>query len=156
MSAQDFRSEVEGLTPEMQRRALLLLAGMVGDAERDRALEYLRMASRFRDYLSADEARMVVDTFISAEGTQGPRWPDSDALFRRATELGIPCEVDGQYNRWAFFAVTNMMQSDYGAVLRQYVDGDKLPRLCLQLAQAYLCDPDRPEGATIRRYLEIE
>lgn len=142
------------LAPEHRERLLRhLLSGMT-EEELKKALAEANGPDAFRDYLTRDEAMMIADTFVNFDGTQGPKWADPDALFRKAKEAGVPCEDDGHYNRWAFFAAANMIFSDFGGVLRQVIDGERMTRLCLQMARAWLNDPDKGDR-NIRWYLQL-
>lgn len=108
---------------------------------------------KYRDFLSEDEAKDIVSDFVNFDGSKGAHWNDPDSMFRALTSLDIDYDVCGEYNKWAFFAVMNMIWSDEWGVLRNYADQDKEVRLCAELAVARLEDKDKV--FSVRRYFEI-
>lgn len=108
---------------------------------------------RFRDFLTEDEARGTVGDFVNFDGSRGGHWTDPDAMFSLMDELRIRYESEGEYNRWAFFAVMNMIWSDEWGVLRNYASGDQEARVCAELAVARLEDSDR--AFSVRKYFNV-
>lgn len=58
-----------------------------------------------------------------------------------------------EYNRWAFFAVLNMIWSDDWGVLRNYASPEQEARVCAELAQAKLEDKDKV--FSVRKYFDV-
>lgn len=108
---------------------------------------------RYKDYLSEDEAHGIMRSFVNFDGSKGAHWDNDEAAFRLLDSLGIDYEAEGEYNRWAFLAVMNMIWSDEWGVLRNYASADQEARICAELAVARLEDSD---GVfSVRRYFEV-
>lgn len=153
---ENLQSVIAGMSPMMQKHLIKALASRMDEAEVARIVEGMSERDQYKDYLTESEARMIVDSFVNFDGSQGAKWEDPSVVFRKADEFGVQKEKEEAYNRWAFYAVVNMIYSDYGGVLRQYVDGDRLARMCMHLAVALLCDKDRSDDKNIRWYLQME
>lgn len=108
---------------------------------------------RFREYLSEDEALEIVRNFVNFDGSRGGHWEDPDETFRVLESLGIRYEEEGEYNRWAFYAVMNMVWSDEWGILHNYIAQDQEPRVCAELAQARL--EDRDKVFSVRKYFSL-
>ena len=108
---------------------------------------------KFQSYLSEDEAQGIVRNFVNFDGSRGGHWEDPDETFRVLESLGIRYEEDGEYNRWAFYAVLNMVWSDEWGVLHNYIAQDQEPRVCAELAQARL--EDRDKVFSVRKYFGL-
>lgn len=108
---------------------------------------------KFRDYLSEDEFEEVTSKFVNFDGSRGAHWDDVDAAFRALSSLGIEYEKTGEYNKWAFLAVLNMVWSDEWGVLHNYVSPDQEVRVCAELAQAKLEDVDKV--FSVRKYFGV-
>lgn len=108
---------------------------------------------RYREYLSEDEAEDIVRKFVNFDGSRGAHWQDPDEAFQVLQNLNIRFEEDGEYNRWAFFAVLNMIWSDDWGVLRNYASPEQEARVCAELAQAKLEDKDNV--FSVRKYFDV-
>lgn len=108
---------------------------------------------RFRDYLSEDEFEEITSKFVNFNGSRGAHWDDADAAFRALSSLDIEYEKTGEYNKWAFLAVLNMVWSDEWGVLHNYVSPDQEVRVCAELAQAKLEDVDKV--FSVRKYFGV-
>jgi hypothetical protein len=108
---------------------------------------------KFQNYLSEDEADCIVRKFVNFDGSKGPHWSDPDAAFRAVQALGMTYEDEGEFNRWAFFAVLNMVWSDEWGVLHNYVEQDQEVRVCAELAHARL--EDRDKVFSVRKYFDV-
>lgn len=73
-------------------------------------------------------------------------------LFVAAAQAGVKSDDEPKYNDWAFYAVMNMIWSDYWGALLQFVPQDEV-RICAELAKAALCDRDHRFNA--RRYFDL-
>lgn len=133
-----------------------IILKMVGEMDSERrniiAAECEDMV-KFQSYLSEDEAQGIVRNFVNFDGSRGGHWEDPDETFRVLESLGIRYEEDGEYNRWAFFAVLNMVWSDEWGVLHNYIAQDQEPRVCAELAQARL--EDRDKVFSVRKYFGL-
>lgn len=148
------KTMINAMDAEHRDRLLRHLLHDKNEADLKTLLAELDGPAMFHEYLTRDEAMMIADTFANYDGTTGPKWADPETLFRRAREGGVQCEEEGRYNRWAFYTAANMIYSDYGGVLKQVADGERLTRLCLQMARAWLNDPDKGDR-NIRWYLQL-
>lgn len=108
---------------------------------------------RFRDYLSEDEFEEITSKFVNFNGSRGAHWDDADAAFRALSSLDIEYEKTGEYNKWAFLAVLNMVWSDEWGVLHNYISSDQEVRVCAELAQAKLEDVDKV--FSVRKYFGV-
>lgn len=133
-----------------------IILKMVGEMDSERrniiAAECEDMV-KFQSYLSEGEAQEIVRNFVNFDGSRGGHWEDPDETFRVLESLGIRYEEDGEYNRWAFFAVLNMVWSDEWGVLHNYIAQDQEPRVCAELAQARL--EDRDKVFSVRKYFGL-
>ena len=133
-----------------------IILKMVGEMDSERrniiAAECEDMV-KFQSYLSEDEALEIVRNFVNFDGSRGGHWEDPDETFRVLESLGIRYEEDGEYNRWAFYAVMNMVWSDEWGVLHNYIAQDQEPRVCAELAQARL--EDRDKVFSVRKYFGL-
>lgn len=108
---------------------------------------------RFRDYLSEDEFEEITSKFVNFDGSRGAHWDDTDAAFRALSSLDIEYEKTGEYNKWAFLTVLNMIWSDEWGVLRNYATSEQEVRVCAELAQAKLEDVDKV--FSVRKYFGV-
>ncbi len=108
---------------------------------------------RFRDYLSEDEFEEITSKFVNFDGSRGAHWDDADAAFRALSSLDIEYEKTGEYNKWAFLTVLNMIWSDEWGVLRNYATSEQEVRVCAELAASRLEDRDRV--FSVRRYFKM-
>lgn len=131
---------------------LKMVEGMDGDSVQGLVADCEDMV-RFRDYLTEDEARRISGELVNFDGSHGGHWSDPESMFGALDALRIPYETEGEYNRWAFFAVMNMIWSDEWGVLRNYASDEQETRVCAELAVARLEDLDRV--FSVRKYFNI-
>lgn len=144
---------------EMQTKLIHKMGDMLKALDADayaRMLERYENEERFRNYLTKEEAELIVDSFVNYDGSMGAHWSDPEAVFRRVREIGGEPEVVGEFNRWALFTAINMEWSDYGGVLRNLMDGDRLFRMCHSMAVAWLTDKDRADEKGIRWWYAVD
>ena len=67
---------------------------------------------------------------------------------------GISTDVEGQYNRWAWFVTMNRIWSDMWGVLKGYVKAEDEAKLSAELTRATLMDSDRP--MRLREYYKLD
>lgn len=77
------------------------------------------------------------------DNTKGPHWSVEESTSI-ANQLGINLNT-GKYNKWDWFVVLNMVYSDfYKAIVA--ITGNANTKHFVELAKAWLCDKDAPEG----------
>lgn len=90
-----------------------------------------------RKHLTHDEAKEWTDCMINADGTTGAHW-----TYEQASQLMSQRSIDCDKND--FWAVLNMMYSDYCRVAKSYsVDN---PNFYADMTAAFLRDEDAVEG----------
>lgn len=99
------------------------------------------------------EAEDIVRKFVNFDGSRGAHWEVPDEAFQVLQNLNIRFEEDGEYNRWAFFAVLNMIWSDDWGVLRNYASPEQEARVCAELAHTKLDDKDKV--FSVRKYFDV-
>jgi hypothetical protein len=102
--------------------------------------------------LTEQEARKIVDGFVCYDGTRGGKWQPS-VLFSAIEGMGGKKEEKGKFNEWAMYAVMNMMQSDYGAVISQFAQGEAYARVCYMMAVEWFGDRDHRHD--VREYFGL-
>lgn len=107
----------------------------------DIAAKWLDMLEplRWHNYLSEDEAKCVVAN-MSSEGTRG----EIISMDTIAQLVGDCAESMPNYNRWALYAVVNMMMHDHHQSLMT-IAGDKAPAVALEMSREWLTDWDKPD-----------
>lgn len=97
----------------------------------------------------------VVQKFVHQDGSRGPKWRDSEELFRKIKEMGGKIECEPHYNKWALYVTMNKIASSQNNVLVKWVgdDRDRYFEACYELSVAQLKDRVRP--CWIRPYYEI-
>lgn len=143
----------ERMEDESGRAIVLKLVSRMDGNDASELADECEDMVRFRDYLSEGEAHGIMRGFVNFDGSKGAHWDNDEAVFRLLDGLGIDYEAEGEYNRWAFLAVMNMIWSDEWGVLRNYASADQEARVCAELAVSRLEDRDRV--FSVRRYFEI-
>lgn len=117
-------------------------------------LDCLEGMETFNNFLTEDEAVTIVGNFENADGTSGAKW-SPDTLFTAVQNMGGIVEQAPRYNRWALYAVMNMMNSDHYPVLQKWCEGDesKYAEACYDLAVSQLNDRDKPHW--VREYFGV-
>lgn len=124
------------------------------DSEAETLVSELEEMSRYQDYLSEEEAMDIVSRFENYDGSRGPHWRDPDALYTTVDALGVKTCSEGHYNKWAFFAIMNMIWSDYWGVLKHYAQQSDEAKICAEMAAARLVDRDR--SIPVRWYFGLD
>lgn len=98
---------------------------------------YSRTVKMPRQHLTHDEAKEWTERMVNADGTTGAHWPYEQAV-QLMTQRGLDCNKDD------FWAVLNMMYSDYSKVAKSYsVDN---PNFYADMTAAFLRDQDAVDG----------
>lgn len=143
----------ENIDTETGQAIVLKMVGEMNDERCGIIADECEDMVRFRNYLSEDEANSIMTKFVNFDGSRGPHWDDADAAFRALSSLDIEYEKTGEYNKWAFLAVLNMIWSDEWGVLRNYATSEQEVRVCAELAVSRLEDRDRV--FSVRRYFKM-
>lgn len=143
----------ENIDTDKGQAIIMKMLGEMNSSRQDVIAEECEGMVMFENYLSEDEARAIMDKFVNFDGSRGAHWKDADSAFRAISALGIESEKAGEYNRWAFLTVMNMVWSDEWGVLRNYANAEQEARVCAELAVARLEDADG--GFSVRRYFRI-
>lgn len=144
----------ENIDTETGQAIVLKMVGEMNDERCGIIADECEDMVRFRNYLSEDEANSIMTKFVNFDGSRGPHWDDADAAFRALSSLDIEYEKTGEYNKWAFLAVLNIMiWSDEWGVLRNYATSEQEVRVCAELAVSRLEDRDRV--FSVRRYFKM-
>lgn len=100
---------------------------------------------KFYNFLTESESEEIVEKFVNQDGSKGPKWRDSEELFRKVKELGGKIECEPHYNKWALYVAMNKFSSDQHSVIVKWVgdDRDKYFETCYELALTQLKDKDR-------------
>lgn len=138
----------------MLRKSFLLLAE-ISPAKAAEFLECYEGVETYNNYLSENEAKSIVRNFINYDKSTGAKW-SPDELFEAVEEMGGYTENKPHYNKWALYAVMNMVHSDHGRVIGKWVDGDdaKYAEFCYDLTISQLTDTDRPRF--VRGYFGLD
>lgn len=98
-------------------------------------------------YAPIDErtAHKWAKKFRNADGSVGAHWT-VEQLEPLRNSLAPTCE------KWDLYVAANMMYSDYSKVAQKY--GADRPEFYVEMAKAFLCDPDAKDGK-LRRYIEF-
>lgn len=110
---------------------------------------------KYYNFLTEIESDEVVQKFVHQDGSRGPKWRDSEELFRKIKEMGGKIECEPHYNKWALYVTMNKIASSQNNVLVKWVgdDRDRYFEACYELSVAQLKDRVRP--CWIRPYYEI-
>jgi hypothetical protein len=79
-----------------------------------------------------------VEGMKNADGTTGAHWTMEQIVALRDSRSITDADP------YALFIATNMIYSDYGEVLKKF--GVDRPEVCIELARAFLLDPDSKQG----------
>lgn len=101
---------------------------------------------KYYNFLTESEAEDIVEKFVNQDGTKGPKWRDSEEMFRKVDELGGKIECEPHYNKWALYVAVNKSASDQHSLIVKWVGDNKEKYLeaCYELALTQLKDKDRP------------
>lgn len=143
----------ERIDTEAGQSIILKMVGEMDSERRNIIADECEDMVKFQNYLSEDEADCIVRKFVNFDGSKGPHWDDPDSAFSATSALGIEYEKAGEYNRWVFFAVMNMVWSDEWGVLRNYAASEQEMRVCAELALARLEDEDKV--FSVRKYFGL-
>lgn len=106
----------------------------------------------WNNYLSPTEANEIVSKLKWQDGRTTPKW--MLLQFKQAVEnAGGKVEEKPYYNEFALWATANMIVSDSGNTLAEYVSEEELPKLVYKLSVDRLKDADRPYF--IREYFDL-
>lgn len=131
----------EGTSEDMEclRHILINLIDELSYTDRDKykKIEYKLYKKVYGEHLNEDLAKCWVSGMENKDGTKGEHWT-----------LEQTSSFAGNYNKYDFYAVLNMVYSDYYNSkfdTNTYVD----------LAKDWLNDSDVPEGKTLKYYMLI-
>jgi hypothetical protein len=133
----------------------MVLDMFIDDVGVDRTNEILDLSEgmmKYKNYLTENESKQIVDSMINYDGTKGAKWTP-DELKGAINSLGGKCEMEGQYNWWAMYTTVQMVHSDEWGVLRNVVEPSKEAAVCYELAKAKLLDKD--EVFNVRSYFKV-
>lgn len=101
---------------------------------------------KYYNFLTENEAEEIVAKFENQDNSKGPRWRDSEDVFRKIEEMGGKIECVPHYNKWALYVAMNKFASDQNSVIIKWVgaDREKYFETCYDLALTQLKDRDRP------------
>lgn len=85
--------------------------------------------------LEMEEAEMWVHSMKAGDGAKGGRW-----TFEETSKFAKPRGMTAEDDMIEFYAVMNMMYSDYGAVAKKH--GITTPEFYADMAKAFIEDPD--------------
>ena len=91
--------------------------------------------------LTRTDMRRWKEKMQNFDGTHGEKF-DVEQVKHIAHKLGIHFN---EFTEKEFCLAVNMMYSDYGHVIKTYVQADKELQVCAEMARAFLDDPDGPE-----------
>lgn len=106
----------------------------------------------WNNYMTEEEARSAVSGLVNQDGSIGGMWTP-EQIENAVTGLGGKVSCAPFYNKFALYAVMNMLASDHLASVSQFVSGDDVPRFFYALAVEQLKDIDRPQF--VRSYFRI-
>lgn len=135
--------------------ACLILDMFIDEIGEDRACEILELSegmSKYKNYLTENEAKRIVEGMVNYDGSKGAKWKPED-VKSAITNLGGKCEMEGEYNFWAMYATMEMKHSDEWGVLRNVVEPSKEAAVCYELAKASLLDKDGKFN--VRKYFDV-
>lgn len=101
--------------------------------------------SVFGEHFDVDTAYTAVSEMQNVDGTKGEHW-DIDQTTSAAKQANIQFK---KFNEYDFYYVINMLYSDYYNIFGN--DSNSY----IQLATAWLNDPDVPEGKAWRYYKKV-
>lgn len=143
----------ENIDTETGQAIVLKMVGEMNDERCGIIADECEDMVRFQNYLSEEEFEEITSKFVNFDGSRGAHWDDADAAFRALSSLDIEYEKTGEYNKWAFLAVLNMIWSDEWGVLRNYATSEQEVRVCAELAASRL--EDRDHVFSVRRYFKM-
>lgn len=129
----------------MFKKAVLLLADTNLRTTKE-LIECFEGNLKYYNFLTESEAESILEKFVNQDGSKGPKWRDSEELFRKVNELGGRIECEPHYNKWALYVAMNKFASDQHSVIIKWVGDDKAKyfEACYELALTQLKDKDHP------------
>lgn len=109
----------------------------VMDESKYKMYEYKLYKAAYGDHLTEELARKWVSGMTNKDGTRGEHWS-----YEQTSQLA------GNHNKWDWYAVLNMMYSDY---YNQRFDTN----IYVQLANDWLDDRDVGDGKTLCYYWKV-
>ena len=107
------------------------------DYDKYKKVEYKLYKRVYGEHLNEELAKKWVESMENKDGTKGQYWS-----IEQTTPLA------GNYNKYDFYAVANMMRSDY---YNQKFDDS----VYIQLAKDWLNDPDVGSCKTLKYYMFV-
>lgn len=99
---------------------------------------------RYYNFLTEDEAEVVVSRLINQDGSRGPRWRNANELWNMVQQNNGAIECKPHYNKLALYATMNYFASNQSANLMKWA-GDSRDRyfeMCYDFAVTQLKDKD--------------
>lgn len=127
---QSWKSILTGLTVNLEESDLIML------------IERAEGLMKYDNFLCEDEAMQILKGFINFDGTSGAHWKDPQAMFNAVESAGYDYDVEGEYNKWAWFATMNMIWGDEWGVLKTYLASEHEVKIIAELTKERLEDPD--------------
>ena len=98
---------------------------------------------RYYNFLTEEEAKVIVDAFKNQDGTDGGKW-GMHTIIAEVENFGGKLSYQPYYNDYALYAVMNMVHSDHSPVIKKWVqDPDDYVQACYDLSTSILKDKDR-------------
>jgi hypothetical protein len=100
--------------------------------------------AEYRNYVTKEEAQHTVSAMQNWNGSKGVLWAAED-LKEWLEHEGKEKHEKPYYNFWALYTAVNMVLSDQGEVLQEYVeDEEEKQEMAVKLAITHLKDKDKP------------
>lgn len=103
-------------------------------------------------HFDEEHARYAVENMENEDGTRGPHWTVEETTSV-ANQIGINLRSE-KHNKWDWFVAMNMMYSDYYKAVAA-MTGNPNTKHFAELAKAWVCDKDIPEGKTWHYYVYL-
>lgn len=114
-----------------------------GGRGRDRRRDYRDYADDEEEFrLTTSDIKEWKKMLKNADGTLGEKFTKEE-IESAAEKLGV--DYDG-YTEKEFCLAANILYSDFGKALKQYIPEEKEAVVYAKMAKAFLEDPDAPEG----------
>lgn len=131
------------VTEAMFRKAVQMLIDL-DEAKGKDFVECFEGTLKYYNYLTENEAKRVVDSFINQDGSRGPKWRPEE-FFQTVQSFGGDIEYEPHYNKWALYVTANKFASDQDSAIRKWSGADRLKYVeaCYDLAMTQLEDKDK-------------
>lgn len=103
-------------------------------------------------HFDEEHAKYAVENMENEDGTRGPHWTVEETTSV-ANQMGINLRSE-KHNKWDWFVAMNMMYSDYYKAVAA-MTGNPNTKHFAELAKAWVCDKDIPEGKTWHYYVYL-